>query len=468
MKTILKKTISVFVIVSLLASFSVISKAYSDGVDYTIINPYETVNWDNYKPYKGNLHCHTLVSDGRTDFAEMIEEHYSLGYDYLSITDHGVMSYSWTELNTVPYMTVPGKKEVGDIFFKPTPLTEERFEEITTPGADGKTMIMIPNGIELNPTSFNNAHVNAWFGAYGNGVMGGTSDYETAIRGAEEGGAISVINHPGEYTDARHEDDPELAYNEDYDYQVNKFTNLLLKYNSCIGIDVNSKGDGRTRNDRKLWDRLLQNCIPNGRNVFAIASSDAHSISATDTGWTISMLPQLTADNVRESLELGTFFAGSRCLKNAKELAQISTAIGYDLGTEWTAESYIVQPQVTEIIVNEAADTITIEADNALVIRWIADGELIAEGKTIDLDDYSYAIGSYVRAEIFGEGGILYTQPFMLEYDGAPEKELDFFYDFGNLVALLRDSILGALESLPGFSIFWKLLTGNESQVAVK
>lgn len=467
MKTLLKKTISVLVIVSLLASFSVISFAYSGGVDYTIVNPYETVDWDNWKPYKGNLHCHTLVSDGDNDFAEMIEYHYALGYDYLSITDHGVMSYSWTDVNTVPYMSIPSKIELEDMLFKPTPLTQERFEEITTPDANGKAMIMIPNGIELNPTSFNNAHVNAWFGTYGNGVMGGTSDYETAIRGAHEGGGLSVINHPGEYTNARHEDDPELAYNEDYNYQVNKFTNLLLNYDSCIGIDMNSKGDGRTRNDRKLWDRLLQNSIPNGRNVFGICSSDAHRESAIDTGWTISMLPELTADAVRTSLETGAFFGGSRCLKNTKELAQISQAIGYDLGDDWRAESFIVQPVVNNIIVNNAADTITVEADNALVIRWIADGELIAEGETINLDDYSYMIGSYVRAEVFGEGGILYTQPFVLEYEGAPEKELGFFYDFGNLVALLRNSILSTLEYLPGFSIFWKLLTGNDSQVGL-
>ncbi|HZK22340.1 MAG TPA: hypothetical protein VFC76_08730, partial [Oscillospiraceae bacterium] len=152
MKTLLKKTISVLVIVSLLASFSVISFAYSGGVDYTIINPYETVDWDNWKPYKGNLHCHTLVSDGDNDFAEMIEYHYALGYDYLSITDHGVMSYSWTDVNTVPYMSIPSKIELEDMLFKPTPLTQERFEEITTPDANGKAMIMIPNGIELNPT----------------------------------------------------------------------------------------------------------------------------------------------------------------------------------------------------------------------------------------------------------------------------------------------------------------------------
>ncbi|OQA50291.1 MAG: hypothetical protein BWY46_00097 [Firmicutes bacterium ADurb.Bin300] len=462
MKTYFNKMLSLIVAASLLVSFSVISFAVPEGVEYTIANPYDTVDWSTWKAYKGNLHCHTLASDGSTDFAEMIEYHYSLGYDYLSITDHGVMSTSWTDVNTVPYMSLLGKFETGSITYMPTPLTPERYTEITTPGEDGRAMIQIPNGIELNPTSFNSSHVNSWFGTYGNGVIGGTSDYETAIKGAHEGGGLSVINHPGEYTGEKEQDDPELAYSDDY--HVNKFTNLLLKYDSCIGIDVNSKGDGRTRNDRKLWDRLLQNCIPNGRNVFAIGTSDAHSISAVDTAWTINMLPELTADSVRESLETGTFFAGSRCLKNSKELSEISMATGLDLGTDWRADSGIIQPEVTEITVNDEENTITIEADNALVIRWIANGNLIAYGNTIDLDMYLGQIDSYVRAEVFGEGGILYTQPFILEYDSSPEADIGLFYDFGNLIALFRSNVFKILANTPGFSIVWKALTGNETQ----
>ena len=38
--------------------------------------------------------------------------------------------------------------------------------------------------------------------------------------------------------------------------------NLAInKYDSCIGIDINSKGDGRTRYDRKLWDILLSKVV---------------------------------------------------------------------------------------------------------------------------------------------------------------------------------------------------------------
>ncbi|WP_298864139.1 hypothetical protein [uncultured Gimesia sp.] len=52
----------------------------------------------NEKWYKGNLHTHSLWSDG-DDYLEMIADWYKThGYDFLSFTDHNVLSTSecWT------------------------------------------------------------------------------------------------------------------------------------------------------------------------------------------------------------------------------------------------------------------------------------------------------------------------------------------------------------------------------------
>jgi hypothetical protein len=38
--------------------------------------------------YKGNLHAHTTVSDGRQSPAESVETYRALGYDFLAVTDH--------------------------------------------------------------------------------------------------------------------------------------------------------------------------------------------------------------------------------------------------------------------------------------------------------------------------------------------------------------------------------------------
>lgn len=49
----------------------------------------EKLNW-----YKGNLHMHTTVSDGKRSPEEAIELYRAKGYDFLALTDHRKMSYS--------------------------------------------------------------------------------------------------------------------------------------------------------------------------------------------------------------------------------------------------------------------------------------------------------------------------------------------------------------------------------------
>ena len=399
--------------------------ADTKDVDYAITNPYATVDWKNYGQYKASLHNHSIVSDGDNDFRYVIETYYSMGYDILAITDHGTVDRGWTEPNYVPalQLALGFRRENG--FEKPTGLTQGRYNQITS-GSDrgGRGMLRGPYGI------------------------------------------LSVINHPGEYTGARNEKDFDKAYNEDYDYDINKFARLLKMYPSCLGIDVNSKGDYRTRHDRKLWDILLQKVVPSGRNVFAFASSDAHRLSAMDNGWTIMLMPSNTVDNLKECMKQGAFFAGSRYIKNTPELEQFSKEVGYNVADEngqWYASPDLVQPVITNIAVDDKEDTIEITAENYLTIHWIADGKVIHVGSEIDLDDYSDEIGSYVRAEGFGEGGILYTQAFTLDYDGAPEAENKFFFDWGNVVKLFADSILYVCGKSELFCKIWFALTHNDA-----
>lgn len=460
----MKKIISLILAAVMTFSCCVIAFATED-VDYTINNPYETVDFDNWDQYKADLHCHTTASDGDVDMDVMIEEHYAQDYDVLALTDHGIVSRGWKQVNSRNYYKIvsavkEGRQQVV------TPLTEERYNEITTGvGRDGRPMIEVPLGNEQNPTSLNNAHVNTWYAEYGDGVVGGTSNYEEVIKNVDSLGGLSVINHPGEYSGAKEESCEADAYNEDdiwYDYVINKFANILTTYDSCIGIDINSKKDGRTKYDRKLWDILLSKVVPTGRNVFAIATTDAHQLDKVGCAWTDLCMPENNAENVKTCLQNGAFFAVSRYIENAEELTQFSLETGIDWGTSFGQENRdgsIPAPKVTNVTVDEKDDTITLSVDNALTVHWIADGEVIAVGNSIDLDDYSDEIGSYVRAEAFGEGGVLYTQAFTLQYDGAPETEKEIFFDFGNILTYVKYALIEIGTSLPFGKTVYEFLT---------
>ena len=419
----------------MLISVAPFSASAAADIDYTIVNPYENVNWSTTGQYKANLHTHSIVSDGGEDFNAMIERHYELGYDILAMTDHATVDRSWTKLNINPSITWAMNIDTGGS--NPTPLTEARFAEITNgAGRNGRGMLRVPFGIEHNAAALNNTHVNSFFCDYGDGYLGGTSYYDQILKGVDDAGGVCFINHPGEYTGAK-KDSPDAAYdtsNPYYAYIVKKYTKLLKTYKSCLGMEFINKNDDRTQNDRKLWDLLLANVVPSGRNIFAFGDSDAHSLSAIDTNWEIFCMPSNTVENLRASMEKGSFFAASHNIKNSKEVARLEAETGLELGTEWTAAAGVDAPKVTKIAVDEQADTIAVTAINQKTIHWIANGKVICVGGTIDLDDYPDKIGSYVRAEVWGEGGILYVQPFILQYNGAPADKDFFFFDFGSIL----------------------------------
>lgn len=474
-----KKILAVASATIMLMSVAPLSFASASDIDYKINSPYKNVDFSTYNQYKADLHCHTTFSDGGNSLPEMVERHYELGFDIIAISDHGTVSYGYTtQTHNEPMLVfsyIDNGKFVDDVlsstgvaangnqYAVTNKGTDEYYSQILPSGEKGQELMRVPYANEQNPTSFNNAHVNSWFVDYGHGVVGGTSNYLSPISKVDELGGVCVINHPGEYTNARDEENTADAYNLEnstYKYKIDKFINLLNKYHSCIGIDINSKGDSRTRYDRKLWDILLQKILPVGeRNVFAIATSDAHNLDIVDSGYTMMLLPDLTSDALRKSLTNGEFFAASKYLGNYDEqvaykasLEAIGTAEAKELAgllgnainanDKFNATDYpeAAAPAINNIVVDEAEDTITLTTENALVTHWIADGKVIHTGNTIDLDDYSDEIGKYVRAESLGKGGIIYTQAFVLDYDGAPVAEKDDnFFDWGTIASAICD-----------------------------
>ena len=493
----MKKTTKLIALICSLAIlagvFSTIGLAVDADIDYVIISPYADVDW-SWKQYKADLHSHTTASDGSDTLKDMIEVNYDYGFDIYAVTDHGTSSKSFVEQEVIeelkffldianpnaPIITLEetGLTFEGLTYNVVTENGDDYYYQILEDGTEGHKMLRVPFGIENNPTSLNNAHVNSWFVDYGHGIVGGTSDYATPIEAVDALGGLSVINHPGEYTNARDEYYTEDAYDSSYSYYIDKFENLLIENPSCLGIDINSKGDSRTRHDRKLWDIMLMDLTPSGRNVYAIATSDAHRVSAAYTGYTRILMPELTSAALQEALANGQYFAASRCLGNHNELTEYAEYLlvngdadaqawakdilerqAEDYNAKFEAPYDVDAPMVKSLIVDDDNDIIVLDVEDAYCIRWIANGKTIAWGDTIDLDDYSDEIGTYVRAEILGAGGIVYTQAIMLEYDGAPETEnKSQSFDFWWIASIIPDTIVRFLKEIKIFAFLWEEL----------
>lgn len=427
----LQKVVSILLGVSLIAGSSMVSAGASQARHYTIESPYASVDWDNWEQYKANLHTHSIASDGEVDFDEMIEYHYQLGYDILAMTDHGVVDRGWDQRpQIVPlFSLIKLQRTKGRL---PTPLRTERLEQIAS-GTDrgGRGMTRVPLAAEQNAAVPNNSHVNSFFADWGQGKMGVDGDYETVVKNIDALGGLTVINHPGEWTGARDDaaksSDPKI---------VSKFASLFVKYDSCLGFDINSKKDVRTANDRILWDNVLQLVVPYGRNVWGFATSDAHQLDVVDCGYTVHLMPENTVAEVRRSMESGTFFAVSRYL-NGEKLGEGEPPV-------------VERISATDSRTSSAGSSITIEARDYHEIRWIADGEVIATGETLSLDEHASEIGCYVRAEVQGDSGILYTQPFVISCEEAPvtPQEIPHYFDWSSLLRNIVDRLLNVIDTI--------------------
>ncbi|NDL66987.1 hypothetical protein [Anaerotalea alkaliphila] len=377
-----KRTISLALSLTLLASTAmgaaqdVFAAAPAGETDYHILNPYASVDWDSFGQYKTEFHSHTIESDGNATPQAMIEEYYSKGYDVLAVTDHNFTNTTWDRTDRPenrPY------------------LTTGRLAEITAGvDRDGRGMVAIPYSNEQS----RHDHLNTFWADFNN-APGDT--LEQSVATAEALGGLSHINHPGRYTGARSASFEQGEIISKNPAVVAKYTDLFFKYNSLVGMEIINKKDGDSVSDRILWDSILQVTMPERRNVWGFSNDDAHSTAAVGYSFNMLLMPENSEENVRAAMENGTFYAVAKVAKR-------------ELGIGFVAQGSA--PVIEDIRVDQQENAITIQGDNYHTIQWIADGEVIATGASIDLNDHEEHVNSYVRAQLVGEGGISFTQPF--------------------------------------------------------
>lgn len=338
-----------------------------------IVNPYESVNWNIYGQFKACLHMHTNEFDGKHSPKEMLEDCYTKGYDIAAITDHNITNSTWD-----------GKDKNPDKY-----LTSERLKEINIGiGRNGRGIIPIPFSTEQSVRG----HVNTYWADFCEST---DLSIESKILKCEELGGISHINHPGG-------DESVRLFS--YDGQLtaegienlDKYTKLFLKYPSCVGIEALNARYGNRESFRQMWDHVLMKTMPN-RPVWGFSSDDSHAVTETGFNFNIMLMPENNEKSIRSSMENGTFYA-------VTVLINTKTAIDSQ-----TQSSF---PVINNVIVNQDENSITISTQNCETVEWIADCKVIANGNSIDLDNYEDAVNNYIRAQLRGPGGFSLTQPF--------------------------------------------------------
>ena len=224
-----------------------------------------------FKWYKGNLHTHTINSDGDSApdaVARWYKEH---RYNFLVLTDHN-------------FVTQPGG--LNSIF-----AADDRFllisrEEVTS-GFESKPIHV--NGFSLPRTLEP---------LVGSSVVDTVQKNVDAIRGA---GGMPSLNHPN----FRWAVTPgELR-------QVNNLK-LFEIYNGHPR--TNEVGGGGSPNLEEMWDSVLTA----GQEIYGIAVDDAHTFkvfapgeSNPGRGWVSVKAPELSTQAVLEALNEGEFYSST-------------------------------------------------------------------------------------------------------------------------------------------------------------
>ena len=276
---------------------------------------------------KGNLHTHSLWSDG-DDFPEMIADWYKRhGYDFLALSDHNVLSEGerWAEVPAkrateaalrkylarygdawVERRTAAGKTEV-----RLKPLAEFR-SLLEEPGR----FLLIPGEEITHSQAKTPVHLNAINLRDVIPPVGGDSLSE-AVRAnlrsvsaqAKKSGRpmLAFVNHPNYGWALRAED---LAAAEELRF--------FEVYNGHPG--VRNYGDDIHPGTERMWDivlalRLGKLGLP---PVFGLATDDAHGYHAfgegkvnPGRGWVMVRAPYLSAEAVVRGLDEGRFYAST-------------------------------------------------------------------------------------------------------------------------------------------------------------
>ena len=393
--------------------------AADNGNGYEIKSTYENVDWGEWKAYKGNLHTHSSVSDGSESFRNMIYAAYEQNYDILAFSEHGITGRAWDKNPVIRplylYQIAAG--------YDRKPLSSDEFNAIQcgtaenpkTGTARGKGMLCVTGANELNGVTISKSHVNGYFlpENVANMEWGYENGYDYALSLVEKYGGISHINHPSDWLGTG---DNEAVVSDPKN--VDFFADFLLRYKSCLGIEAMNGFMSLTRYDRIMWDNLLMKCLPYGKNVYGFAGADAHNISRLNSCFMYFMMDELSTDALRTAMENGAFFGATHSV-------YANSVIGPE--NYLSAPDGVDQPLAVVNSLKVDGHKIIAELENASYVNWIANGRVIAktqidgEGTALlDLDEFDTSEMLYVRAEIYNENGMVFSQAMVIDHGNTP------------------------------------------------
>lgn len=345
--------------------------------------------------WKGNLHTHSLWSDGN-DFPEMISDWYrQRGYHFLAISDHNVLQEGsrWMSLKSIqsratkeavelyrqrfgnPWVETRGDQASDSIEVRLKPLDEYRYllEE------RGK-FILIPSEEITDKVEGKPVHMNATNLTEVIKPLGGNT-----VREAMENNLRAVLEQ--EKIRGReilmHLNHPNFGYGITFEDLAAVMAERFFEvYNGHPG--VNHRGDDSHPGVEKMWDlanHLRVNKL-GGSLLFGVGTDDSHEYfgkpgSRPGRGWVMVRAQYLTPEHLIRAMKAGDFYASSgvslRDVQWDPVRRKLSVAIEPEAGVTYSTQ-YIVTTTDAEL---DQIGRIALTTDSLESSYRLADGETI-------------------------------------------------------------------------------------------
>ncbi len=366
--------------------------------------------------YRGNLHTHSMWSDG-DDYLEMIGLWYKdHGYDFLCFTDHNRLAKSERWVKVSQNHSPPAALEKLKARF-PKDWVQERtvndrheirlktFEEVRKRISEPGKFLLI-QGEEISDFFRRSPiHINASNIQEAIPPMGGKSvadaiqnNFDAVFAQRERTGKPILVhlNHPNYYYGVTAEDLMRI-----------RGDNFFEVYNGHPSV-ANS-GDAQHASTERIWDIILASRLGdlNLPVMYGLAADDGHRYhhipsrgSEPGRGWVMVLSPALTSEALIASLEAGRFYATS----GVKLQEVVSSPEGLDVAVD--AEpgvSYTIEFIGTRSNFNRASQPMRdVSGKEIRATRHYSDdiGVIL---KTVRGDRASYRFGRddlYVRARV--------------------------------------------------------------------
>ncbi len=307
--------------------------------------------------FRGNLHTHSLWSDGN-DYPEVIVDWYAQrGYHFLALSDHNTLSQGvrWINIETAnqraeqdgfaryrarfgDHWVETRTQENGTTQVRLKPLGEYRalFER------PGQFLLIqseeISDRFESKPI-----HLNATNLVEAIGPQGGSNVVDTMTRNlsAVEDQArrlgqsiLTHLNHPN-FGYAITAEELALVTKE----------NFFEVYNGHPGVQ--HQGDPTHAGTERMWDIIntLRIAEMKVRPVYGLATDDSHNYfgtggSSPGRGWIMVRSRFLTPESIIKAIEAGDFYASSGVTLKALEVDKDTGAISIEIETDGTDATY--------------------------------------------------------------------------------------------------------------------------------